>query len=58
MAFRANQTFHLALERGRATYEKNQVVPAKVAKAHPGLVYDDTTVRDEDTSAPYVHAAS
>lgn len=43
MAKRASETFHTCAgqKSGKATFSKDQVVPAAVAKLLPGLVYDD-----------------
>jgi len=41
MAKRAVETFHIALEDGTRTYEKDAVVPSAVARKCADLVYDD-----------------
>lgn len=41
MAKRASETFVIALKDGKRAFEKNQEVPADVAKKVPNLVYDD-----------------
>ena len=53
MALRASETFVVATEDGKRVFEKNEIVPAKIAKGRDSLVFDDTKVSSADP-VPYV----
>lgn len=44
MALRASETFVVATEDGKRVFEKNEIVPAKIAKGRDALVFDDAKV--------------
>lgn len=48
MAFRAKETFVVALEDGKRIYQKDGIVPKDVVKGRDGLVYDDAKVSPAD----------